>query len=138
MRLQILPSHCPLLKVLKKKKRNSPVFFLQLQSALTAEGTAKRRSFVDPAVSKGCSDESVKTVMEICLRCLAKEAVQRPSIEDVLWNLQFAAQVQDDWEGDNRSSDGSMVSSSSRITKSSRFQNEQTRCAIHPNQSSIL
>jgi hypothetical protein len=33
-------------------------------------------------------------VMEICLRCLAKEAAQRPSVEDVLWNLQFAAQVQ--------------------------------------------
>lgn len=84
----------------------------QLQSALTAEGTAKRRSFVDPAVSKGCSDESVKTVMEICLRCLAKEAVQRPSVEDVLWNLQFAAQVQDDWRGDSRSSEESPLSPS--------------------------
>ena len=42
--------------------------------------------------------------MEICLRCLAKEAAQRPSVEDVLWNLQFAAQVQDDWRaGDSRS-----------------------------------
>ncbi|KAG8100623.1 hypothetical protein GUJ93_ZPchr0013g35711 [Zizania palustris] len=65
----------------------------QLQSALTAEGPTKRRSFVDPAVSKGCSDESLRTVMEICLRCLAKEASQRPSVEDVLWNLQFAAQI---------------------------------------------
>ncbi|KAF0907902.1 hypothetical protein E2562_022295 [Oryza meyeriana var. granulata] len=84
----------------------------QLQSALTAEGPSKRRSFVDPAVSKGCSDESVRTVMEICLRCLAKEAVQRPSVEDVLWNLQFAAQVQDDWRGDSRSSEESPLSPS--------------------------
>ncbi|KAL5197712.1 hypothetical protein ABZP36_001224 [Zizania latifolia] len=84
----------------------------QLQSALTAEGPTKRRSLVDPAVSKGSSDESLMTVMEICLRCLAKEASQRPSVEDVLWKLQFAAQVQDDWRGDSRSSEESPLSPS--------------------------
>ncbi|KAF7008571.1 hypothetical protein CFC21_023300 [Triticum aestivum] len=80
----------------------------QLQSALTAQGPSKRSNFVDPAVSKGCSDDSMRTVMEICLRCLAKEPTQRPSVEDVLWNLQFAAQVQDD----SRSSDESPLSPS--------------------------
>lgn len=77
----------------------------QLQSALTSESPARRRVLVDPSVGRACSDESARTVMEICLRCLAKEAVQRPSVEDVLWNLQFAAQVQDDWRGggDSRS-----------------------------------
>ena len=68
----------------------------QLQSALTSESPARRRLLVDPSVGRACSDESARTVMEICLRCLAKEAAQRPSVEDVLWNLQFAAQVQDD------------------------------------------
>ena len=82
----------------------------------------RRRSFADPVVSKGCSDESLRTVMEICQRCLAKEASQRPSVEDVLWNLQFAAQVQDDWEVDAwSSSGGSPVSSSSRATRSTRL-----------------
>lgn len=80
----------------------------QLQSALTAQGPSKRRNLVDPAVSKGCSDDSMRTVMEICLRCLAKEPTQRPSVEDVLWNLQFAAQVQDD----SRSSEESPLSPS--------------------------
>ncbi|OEL21413.1 putative inactive leucine-rich repeat receptor-like protein kinase [Dichanthelium oligosanthes] len=76
----------------------------QLQSALTSENPARRRLLVDPSVSRACSDESARTVMEICLRCLAKEAAQRPSVEDVLWNLQFAAQVQDDWRAvDSRS-----------------------------------
>ncbi|XP_040381863.1 probable inactive leucine-rich repeat receptor-like protein kinase At3g03770 [Oryza brachyantha] len=93
----------------------------QLQSALTAEGPSKRRSFVDPAVSKGCSDESVRTVMEICLRCLAKEAAQRPSVEDVLWNLQFAAQVQDDWRGDSRSSEESPLSPSQIPRESDQY-----------------
>ncbi|XP_062214362.1 probable inactive leucine-rich repeat receptor-like protein kinase At3g03770 isoform X2 [Phragmites australis] len=92
-----------------------------LQWAIADEDRVRRRSFADPEVRKGCSDESLRTVMEICLRCLAKEAAQRPSVEDVLWNLQFAAQVQADWEGDAPSSDGSPVSSSSRVTRSSRL-----------------
>jgi hypothetical protein len=33
-------------------------------------------------------------------------------VEDVLWNLQFAAQVQDDWRGDSRSSEESPLSPS--------------------------
>jgi hypothetical protein len=85
---------------------------LQLQKALTSEGPTRRRSFADQSVSKACSDESLRTAMEICLRCLAKEAAQRPSVEDVLWNLQFAAQVQDDWRGDSRSSEESPLSPS--------------------------
>jgi hypothetical protein len=93
---------------------------LQMQWAIADEDRV-RRSFADPVVHKGCYDESLRTVMEICLRCLAKEPAQRPSVEDVLWNLQFAAQVQDDWEGDTRSSDGSLVSLSSTVTRSSRL-----------------
>ncbi|XP_062186819.1 probable inactive leucine-rich repeat receptor-like protein kinase At3g03770 isoform X2 [Phragmites australis] len=84
----------------------------QLQSALTSEGPGRKRSFADQSVSKACSDESLRTVMEICLRCLGKEAAQRPSVEDVLWNLQFAAQVQDDWRGDSQSSEESPLSPS--------------------------
>ncbi|TVU44660.1 hypothetical protein EJB05_04107 [Eragrostis curvula] len=92
-----------------------------MQWAIADDDRVRRRSFADPVVRKGCSDESLRTVMEICLRCLAKEPAQRPSVEDVLWNLQFASQVQDDWEGDTRSSDGSPVSSSSRVVRSSRL-----------------
>ncbi|KAG5556227.1 hypothetical protein RHGRI_006735 [Rhododendron griersonianum] len=81
----------------------------QLQRVITADNAA-RRSAVDPAIHNGYADESVKTMMEICIRCLVKDPVDRPSIEDVLWNLQFAAQVQDAWHGDTQSSDGSPVS----------------------------
>ncbi|CAM0876743.1 unnamed protein product [Alopecurus aequalis] len=90
--------------------------------AMAEEDRERRKSFVDPAVNKSCSEESLRTVMEICLRCIAKEAAHRPSVEDVIWNLQFATQVQDDWEGDIRSGDGSSSPvSSSRATRSSRF-----------------
>ncbi|XP_058084692.1 probable inactive leucine-rich repeat receptor-like protein kinase At3g03770 isoform X2 [Magnolia sinica] len=83
----------------------------QLQASIAAEEVA-RRSIVDPTVTNTCLDESLKTVMEICIRCLSKEPAERPSIEDVLWNLQFAAQVQDASKGDYQSSDGSPISPS--------------------------
>ncbi|KAL5834970.1 hypothetical protein ACOSQ4_014467 [Xanthoceras sorbifolium] len=83
----------------------------QLQAAIAADGAA-RRSVVDPAVNKSCLDQSLKTMMEICVRCLHKNPADRPSVEDVLWNLQFAAQVQDAWRGDSQSSEGSPISAS--------------------------
>ncbi|XP_074282433.1 putative inactive leucine-rich repeat receptor-like protein kinase At3g03770 [Silene latifolia] len=70
----------------------------QVQASLAADDTA-RRSIVAEEIGSTCSDQSLKTMIEICIRCLTKDAGTRPSIEDVLWNLQFAAQVQDAWQG---------------------------------------
>ncbi|GLT87447.1 hypothetical protein SLE2022_055290 [Rubroshorea leprosula] len=97
----------------KQLKSRSEVnsFKNQLQASIAADDSA-RRNIVDPAVQKACSDQSLKTMMEICVRCLLKDPVERPSVEDVLWNLQFAAQVQDAWRGDSQSSEGSPVSPS--------------------------
>ncbi|GFY98038.1 leucine-rich repeat protein kinase family protein [Actinidia rufa] len=80
----------------------------QLQRIVTADN-AVRRSIVDPAIRNAYSDESLKTMVDICIRCLLNNPEDRPSIEDVLWNLQFAAQVQEAWRGDSQSSDGSPV-----------------------------
>ncbi|KAG5232861.1 inactive leucine-rich repeat receptor protein [Salix suchowensis] len=80
----------------------------QLQASISSDDAA-RRSLVDPAVRRVCSYQSLKTMMEICVRCLLKNPADRPSIEDILWNLQFAAQVQDPWRGDSQSSEGSPV-----------------------------
>jgi len=82
---------------------------MQLQSSITEDDEA-RRSIIDPSIRNACLDQSLKTMMEICVRCLVKEVEERPSIEDVLWNLQFASQVQDAWRGDSLSSDGSPIS----------------------------
>ncbi|XXG73960.1 hypothetical protein AAC387_Pa07g2802 [Persea americana] len=81
----------------------------QLLASVAADESA-RRSIADPAVQGTSLDESLKTVMEICVRCLSKEPTERPSVEDVLWNLQFAAQVQDSSRGDSQSSEGSPIS----------------------------
>ncbi|XP_022748347.1 probable inactive leucine-rich repeat receptor-like protein kinase At3g03770 [Durio zibethinus] len=78
----------------------------QLQ-ATVATDEATRRSIADPAVQASCSDQSLKTMMEICNRCLLEDPSERPSVEDVLWNLQFAAQVQDALRVDSHSSEGS-------------------------------
>ncbi|KAF5446381.1 hypothetical protein F2P56_032015 [Juglans regia] len=71
-----------------------------VQASITTDDSS-RRSIADPTVQKECSDESLKTMMEICVRCLSSIPSERPSVDDVLWNLQFvAAQVQDSWRGD--------------------------------------
>ncbi|KAG4947093.1 hypothetical protein JHK87_043100 [Glycine soja] len=71
-----------------------------LQVSIKTDDIA-RRSIVDPAVHKECSDESLMTMMEICIRCLSGDPTERPSVEDILWNLQFAAQVQNSWRRDS-------------------------------------
>ncbi|XP_045800462.1 probable inactive leucine-rich repeat receptor-like protein kinase At3g03770 [Trifolium pratense] len=71
-----------------------------------------RRSIVDPFVHKECSDESLMKMMEICVRCLSSEPNERPSVEDILWNLQFAAQVQNSWKRETNDHRDSPKSSS--------------------------
>ncbi|KAF7836305.1 putative inactive leucine-rich repeat receptor-like protein kinase [Senna tora] len=85
-----------------------------LQVSLATDDIA-RRSIVDPAVHKECSDESLQTVMEICVRCLSEDPTDRPSVEDILWNLQFASQVQNSWRRDSNDIRESPASSSHEI-----------------------
>lgn len=70
-----------------------------LKVSLTADEIA-RRNIIDPAVQKECSDGSLRTLIELCVRCLSDEPSERPSVEDLIWNLQFSAQVQDPWNRD--------------------------------------
>ncbi|KAL2900821.1 hypothetical protein RDABS01_025903 [Bienertia sinuspersici] len=91
----------------------------QVQGTLTMDEVA-RKSTVAEDISNTCSDESLKTMMEICSRCLLKDPSMRPSIEDVIWNLQFAAQVQDAWQGGGESrisSTGSSPASPTQLSK---------------------
>ncbi|CAH9069103.1 unnamed protein product [Cuscuta epithymum] len=82
----------------------------KLQASPTADD-AWRRNMVDPRVEGSSSDDSVRTMVEICYRCLFEDPADRPSFEDVLWNLQFAAQVQDTCHtGSLSSSDVSPIS----------------------------
>ncbi|CAF1923570.1 BnaC05g01820D [Brassica napus] len=77
-----------------KAKGQVDVLKEELQASISGDDGA-RRSMVDPTVHRTCSDQSLKTMMEICVKFLLKDPLERPSIEDVLWNLQFASQVQE-------------------------------------------
>ncbi|XP_057727383.1 probable inactive leucine-rich repeat receptor-like protein kinase At3g03770 isoform X1 [Arachis stenosperma] len=52
------------------------------------------KQIVDPIVMSTCSKESLSIVISISNKCISPESWSRPSIEDVLWNLQYASQVQ--------------------------------------------
>ncbi|KAJ1686135.1 hypothetical protein LUZ63_017525 [Rhynchospora breviuscula] len=58
---------------------------------------------LDPIVLATCSQESLSLVVSIAAKCLSVETSSRPSVEEVLWNLQYAAQVQGAADGDLKS-----------------------------------
>ncbi|KAF5457374.1 hypothetical protein F2P56_021478 [Juglans regia] len=62
-----------------------------------------RRRIVDPVVLTTCSQESLSIVISITNKCISLEPSSRPSFEDVLWNLQYAAQVQATADADQKS-----------------------------------
>ncbi|KAK3043287.1 hypothetical protein RJ639_002530 [Escallonia herrerae] len=67
-----------------------------LLSEKASYGTEEDRGqFVDPIVLASCSQESLSIVISITNKCITSDSSARPSLEDVLWNLQYAAQVQE-------------------------------------------
>lgn len=69
---------------------------LQLEWGL-AESSSKLGAAIDPSIHGSFAYQSLKTAVEITLNCLCKDSSKRPSIEDVLWNLQYSIQVQEAW-----------------------------------------
>ncbi|GFY87334.1 leucine-rich repeat protein kinase family protein [Actinidia rufa] len=62
-----------------------------------------RRRIVDPIVLTTSTQESLSIVISITNKCISPESSTRPSFEDVLWNLQYAAQVQGTADADQKS-----------------------------------
>ncbi|XAR51981.1 Non-specific serine/threonine protein kinase [Bertholletia excelsa] len=62
-----------------------------------------RRRIVDPIVLTTSCQESLSIVISITNKCISPESSIRPSFEDVLWNLQYAAQVQATADADQKS-----------------------------------
>jgi hypothetical protein len=48
---------------------------------------------IDRDIVGTCGAESLATVLEIAGKCMLDDPSRRPSMEDVLWNLQYALQV---------------------------------------------
>ncbi|KAE8710047.1 putative amine oxidase [Hibiscus syriacus] len=62
-----------------------------------------RKRIVDPTVLTTCSQESLSIVVSITGKCICPDPSSRPSFADVLWNLQYAAQVQAAADADQKS-----------------------------------
>lgn len=67
---------------------------LQVETAL-AESPSKLRHLTDPCIRGTFAYDSLKTTVQIAINCLDKEASRRPSVEDVLWHMQYSIQVQE-------------------------------------------
>lgn len=66
-----------------------------------------RRKIVDPIVLTTSSQESLSIMISITNKCISADSSGRPSFEDVLWNLQYAAQVQATADADQKSDSAS-------------------------------
>ncbi|KAF7838191.1 putative inactive leucine-rich repeat receptor-like protein kinase [Senna tora] len=60
------------------------------------------KQIVDPIVQAKCSKESLFVVISITNKCISPESWSRPSMEDVLWNLQYASQLEATADTDQR------------------------------------
>ncbi|KAL2344554.1 hypothetical protein Fmac_005839 [Flemingia macrophylla] len=64
---------------------------------VSSEATSVVRSAIDPSLRGTYAYDSMKTAVQITINCLSEVSSQRPSVEDVLWNLQYSMQVQESW-----------------------------------------
>ncbi|RWW59468.1 hypothetical protein BHE74_00033594 [Ensete ventricosum] len=68
----------------------------QIQKTLT-DSPSDLKGIADPSIRGTYAVDSLRTAIEISLNCASRDPNQRPSIDDVLWNLQYSAQIQDGW-----------------------------------------
>ncbi|KAL6567726.1 hypothetical protein OROGR_001394 [Orobanche gracilis] len=68
----------------------------QLQRSL-AESPSRLRDLIDPSIRGTFAYESLKTVVQITINCLCRDPMSRPTMEDVLWHMQYSVQVQEGW-----------------------------------------
>ncbi|CAL5418232.1 unnamed protein product [Camellia sinensis] len=69
----------------------------QLLERGLAESPLRLREAIDPSIRGTFAHESLKTAVEITMKCLNKDSISHPTIEDVLWHMQYSIQVQEGW-----------------------------------------
>lgn len=95
---------CILLEALmgpKLHEKGGPFVLNDLVASISCQ--EEREEVLDSVVIGTSSQDSLSIVVSIMIKCLSAQSSTRPSIEEVLWNLQYAAQVQVTTDGDQRS-----------------------------------
>ncbi|KAG9156654.1 hypothetical protein Leryth_006639 [Lithospermum erythrorhizon] len=69
-------------------------FLIDQMQASFESGGADQKQLLDPTVLNSSSRDSLSIVISITRKCISLESGSRPSFEDILWNLQYASQLQ--------------------------------------------
>ncbi|KAL5228269.1 hypothetical protein ABZP36_016534 [Zizania latifolia] len=94
---------------------------------------------VDPAIKDQIAPECLVKFADTAEKCLSENGTERPSMGDVLWNLECAMQAQDMFDGAGSVAGGRLVlepSTSNGSTAS--FTTLGTSCTSHPHETCVI
>ncbi|KVH97751.1 Concanavalin A-like lectin/glucanase, subgroup [Cynara cardunculus var. scolymus] len=89
-----------ILQLITGKPVNSEDEIIELKNQLEIglmESPTRLKEVADSSIRGTFAYESMKTAVQIAISCLNEDVNVRPSIEDVLWNMQYSVQVQEGW-----------------------------------------
>ncbi|XP_047307503.1 probable LRR receptor-like serine/threonine-protein kinase At1g14390 isoform X2 [Impatiens glandulifera] len=79
-----------------ESKRELDILKIEIESSLV-ESSTRLREVIDPSIRGSFAYESIKTAVEISLKCVCEDENGRPNIEDFLWHMKYSLQVQQGW-----------------------------------------
>lgn len=72
--------------------------------ALHCQRKGTLEDIIDPNLKGKIDPESLKKFADTAEKCLSDHGIDRPTLNDILWNLEFALQLQENMEGSSHSS----------------------------------